>query len=468
MYGFSFKEYVARAVEVVSDWQSRFSRYTVDPSLHVSADDFERAFTAFVERIYNTYPFFHPLYAGQMLKPPHPAAVVGYFVAMQMNPNNHALDGGPETGAMEKEVVAELAGMVGYDEHLGHLTSSGTIANLEALWIARELAPGKSIAFSSQSHYTHARMCGVLSASTVEVPADNAGRMDVKALRALLLSENIGTVVVTLGTTSLGALDPLDEILEMREEYGFRVHVDAAYGGFFNLLTQDDPETALVPPNVFHAIRNADSFVVDPHKHGLQPYGCGCILFRDPTVGRFYKHDSPYTYFTSDDLHLGEISLECSRAGAAAAALWLTLRLFPLRGDRGLGAVLRQCREAALEWAELLRTSEEFYLVTEPELDIVAFFPKSDTPSASNISSRTRAMFDSAMDAFPEPIFLSLLRLPVSMLQSRYPEIIADEDEVAVLRSVLMKPEHRAYVPVIHQRLCTLYENLPVDIPRDK
>ena len=61
----------------------------------------------------------------------------------------------------------------------------------------------------------------------------------------------------------------------------------------------------------------------------VQPFGCGAVLFRDPSVGRFYQHDSPYTYFTSDELHLGEISLECSRAGAAAAALWLTFRLLP-------------------------------------------------------------------------------------------------------------------------------------------
>ena len=51
-------------------------------------------------------------------------------------------------------------------------------------------------------------------------------------------------------------------------------------------------------------IGKVDSIVIDPHKHGLQPYGCGCVLFSDPGVGRFYKHDSPYTYFSSPDLHL--------------------------------------------------------------------------------------------------------------------------------------------------------------------
>ena len=137
----------------------------------------------------------------------------------------------------------------------------------------------------------------------------------------------MGTVVVTMGTTALGSVDPLPEILELRERYGFRVHLDAAYGGYFRLIAAelDAPVRA-----AYEAMDRADSIVVDPHKHGLQPYGCGCVLFRDASVGRFYKHDSPYTYFSSKELHLGEISLECSRAGAAAVALWATQRLLPL------------------------------------------------------------------------------------------------------------------------------------------
>ncbi len=93
----------------------------------------------------------------------------------------------------------------------------------------------------------------------------------------------------------------LDEILELKERYGFRVHVDAAYGGYFTLIAEALEEPAR---RAYAAMEQADSIVIDPHKHGLQPYGCGCVLFRDPAVGRFYKHDSPYTYFTSKELHL--------------------------------------------------------------------------------------------------------------------------------------------------------------------
>src|SRR4051794_21590026 len=101
------------------------------------------------------YPFHHPRYAGQMLKPPHPVAIAAYAAAINVNTNNHALDGGPATSAMEVEAVQWLARMFGFPaDALGHLTASGTIANLEALWIARELRPRPGGGYRAQPHYT--------------------------------------------------------------------------------------------------------------------------------------------------------------------------------------------------------------------------------------------------------------------------------------------------------------------------
>ena len=113
------------------------------------------------------------------------------------------------------------------------------------------------------------------------------------------------------------------------------------------------------------------------------------VLFADPAVGRFYVHDSPYTYFSSDELHLGEISLECSRAGAAAAALWLTLEVLPLTAA---GDPRNQIHVAT-------------YAVT-----------------AAQAHARTLGLRE-------------------------------DVDAARILRSVIMKPESATEIPAIHARL---------------
>ncbi|MCU7722831.1 aminotransferase class V-fold PLP-dependent enzyme [Actinoplanes sp. KI2] len=437
--------WLTAAVAANNDWAKSYGSFEPRPALAVDDAEFAAAFGRFVERLADNYPFFHPRYAGQMLKPPHPAAVVGYLTAMLINPNNHALDGGPATAAMEREVVQQLAAMFGYDTHLGHLTTSGTIANLEALYVARELHPGKGIAYSTEAHYTHGRMCRVLGVDGHAVPVDDRGRMDLDALEELLRSHEIGTVVLTAGTTGLGAVEPVHEALALRDRYGVRIHVDAAYGGFFALLAG----TLGIPAEPWRAVARADSIVVDPHKHGLQPYGCGAVLFRDPTVGRFYLHDSPYTYFTSEELHLGEISLECSRAGAAAAGLWLTFQLLPPTGD-GLGRVLAAGRRAALRWAELIESSGRLRLFQPPELDIVSYFAGT---SLTEIDEASRRIMQAGMTDAEDPIFLSTLRVGAERFARRHPAVSADADGARVLRSVLMKPESETYAEQLHRRI---------------
>src|SRR5690348_9701964 len=152
-------------------------------------------------RLRDNYPYFHPLYAGQMLKPPHPVARLAYGLAMWINPNNHALDGGRATSAMEKEAVAEIAAMFGWKEFLGHLCGGGTMANLEALWVASQAQPGKKILASEQAHYTHKRISAVLQLPFESVACDPRGRMDLNALKRGVERGDVGTVVATMGTT---------------------------------------------------------------------------------------------------------------------------------------------------------------------------------------------------------------------------------------------------------------------------
>jgi len=343
---------------------------------------------------------------------------------------------------MEKEAVAALAAMCGWETHLGHLTGGGTIANLEALWVANRLDPEGVIVASSQAHYTHSRISEVLKIAFESIPCDRRARLDIDALAQRFEGgrKRIGTVVATIGTTAAGAVDPLPALIALRERYGFRIHADAAYGGYFRLAGNLAPEVR----RAYELLPQVDSIVVDPHKHGLQPYSCGCILFKDPAVGSFYKHDSPYTYFSSRELHLGEISLECSRAGAAAVGLWATQRLLPLQRDGEFARGLEAGREAALELYERLQADTRFVTAFPPELDIVIWAPRAASVSAS--SQLAQRIF---AEAERRHLYLALANLPVMFFDLEAAGMKADTDTITCLRSVLMKPEHRQWLEEI-------------------
>ena len=318
------------------------------------------------------------------------------------------------------------------------------MANMEALWISGKLNPGKKVVASDQAHYTHSRISDVLGLDFQSIPCDDKARMDVSALRKVLDGGDVGTVVATIGTTGTGSVDPLLEILELKKEYGFRLHADAAYGGYFGLTDNLDTHAR----NVYDHLVEVDSIVVDPHKHGLQPYGCGCVLYCDPGVGKYYKHESPYTYFTSSELHLGEISLECSRAGASAVALWATQKLLPMEKGGEFAVDLAKGREAALVLYEKIESDECFRTIFPPELDIVVWAP--DGSSASQISERSEQVFNAAAG---ENLHLATFKYPTSLLQEKWADVDLDQQYVTCLRSCLMKPEHLDWVERIWELL---------------
>ena len=397
------------------------------------AEKIEKIILDTAEIMKNNYPYFHPYYAGQMIKPPHPIARLAYMLSLWINPNNHALDGGRASSQLEKEAVAEIAKLFGWDNFLGHLTGGGTMANMEALWISGKTKPDKKIVASEQAHYTHKRISDVLGLRFQSVPCDEKARLDIPSLKQILNKGDVGTVVATVGTTGTGSVDSLPEILELKEQYDFRLHADAAYGGYFILANNLHPDTQ----RAYDCLNKVDSIVIDPHKHGLQPYGCGCILYKNPNVGKFYKHDSPYTYFTSPELHLGEISLECSRPGASAVALWATQKLLPLVPNEEFAQGLSKARDAALALYEKIISDGRFKTIFPPELDILVWAPNGD--SASQISKRTEEIFHAAAE---DNLHLATFKYPSSLLKDKWTDVIFDQQDVTCLRSCLMKPEH--------------------------
>jgi glutamate/tyrosine decarboxylase-like PLP-dependent enzyme len=442
-----------KLVRELDQWRESYGSESHSGAGHLDPAEIAKNAENLAEKLKGNYPFHHPQYAGQMLKPPHPAAWLAYALTMTINPNNHALDGGPPTSEMEKEVVRSLALMIGYgDNHLGHLTSGGTIANLEALFVAREIHPGKAVAATTNAHYTHSRMCRVLNCDFIEIPVDPFGVPDLDFIRKH--ASEIGTIVVTMGTTGLGFVEPLSDIIDIARDSGIRIHADAAYGGFFKLISDDLPSSGH-----WLCLSECDSIVIDPHKHGLQPYGCGSVLYKDAAVGTYFKHDSPYTYFTSDELHLGEISIECSRAGAAAAALWTTLQLLPLT-KKGLGSILSATRKATHRLTERVSNEPGWQIISEPQLDILGYFIEPESKKLSELNHLNKKLFRIGMESRTDGFHLSLFRLDANRFTSMFPDYEPDCAEAVILRSVLMKEEHSSFADELADRLFTTAQNL--------
>ena len=436
------KETIEILKRALTKLEHEFKLPEIPEAADLDYEKIESILSETADKLKDNFPYFHPLYAGQMLKPPHPIARAAYMLSMWINPNNHALDGGKASSQMEKEAVSEIAKMFGWDEHLGHLTGGGTMANLEALWISGKLHPNKIIVGSDQAHYTHQRISDVSKLPFKKIKSTNCGQMDINDLENILREEKVGTVVVTIGTTGTGSVDPLYQIIELQKKYKFRIHADAAYGGYFTLADNLQKETS----KNYELLSEVDSIVIDPHKHGLQPYGCGCILFKDPSVSKFYYHDSPYTYYSSEEIHLGEISLECSRPGASAVGLWATQKLLPLEKNGEFAKEISKCRDAAKQIVQKINNDDRFKLILEPELDIVVWYIRAK--STQKISDLSRKFFK---EAEKNNLFLSLLNIPSSKIN--LDNVLINSENVTCSRSCLMKPEHLNWVEELWNRI---------------
>jgi tyrosine decarboxylase / aspartate 1-decarboxylase len=147
-------------------------------------------------------------------------------------------------------------------------------------------------------------------------------------------------------------------------------------------------------------------------------------------------------------LHLGEISLECSRPGASAAALWATQKLLPLVKEGEFAQRLARSRSAALALHEKIKSDNRFVTALVPELDIVVFAPSA--ASVTEISKKSRAIFAAAAE---RGLHLAVADLPASFFPTLPTTVQRDRETISCLRSVLMKPEHLDWIDRIWQIL---------------
>ena len=313
----------------ISAGGTEYPPFEPHPALDMPEERMEAAFAELAERLRDNYPFFHPRYAGQMLKPPHPAAVVGLPGGDARQPQQPRARRRPGDGADG----ARGRGAAGRDVRLRRASTSAT---------------SRRAARSPTSRRCSSRASCTRSAASPTAPRPLHARADVRPAR-----RRPGHPVPVDAARADG---PRRAGRAAGRRSGRHRGGDGRHDGARRHRARARDPGRRRPPRrarprrrgVRRLLRAAGGRRTGSRREpwrgdrarataswstrtstGSSPTVAAQCCFADPSVGRFYLHDSPYTYFTSDELHLGEISLECSRAGASAAALWLTFQVLP-------------------------------------------------------------------------------------------------------------------------------------------
>ncbi|MFZ2961225.1 MAG: pyridoxal-dependent decarboxylase [Candidatus Ozemobacteraceae bacterium] len=451
----------------------------------------------------HSMPWFSPRYLGHMTTDTLMAANLAYMLSILYNPNNCAYEGSPATTPLEIEVGKQLARLFAYDPQKawGHITSGGTVANYEGIWIARnlktiplalkEVAPdlvsgmsdwellniptkgildlldqakssgrfdavrqassrGKGmrpfevgkILVPESKHYSWTKavdILGIGQQNLISIKVKNDYRMDIAHLKqsidgCISRKEPILAVVAVMGSTEEGAVDEVHHVADLRREYeeqgiSFYFHIDAAYGGYARSVFMDKNdnfmdyeslkttlhEQAIISRAVawpdkdvydaFHAMNQADSITVDPHKMGYVPYAAGAFILKDKRVLDLISYFAAYVFEKNDDnpMLLGSYILEGSKSGAVVAAVWAAHQVVPLNLC-GYGELIGRSIAGAHNFYNSLleigsfKAGKNSYIVkplTKPDLNIVVFsFNREGNKSLKEMNALNNAIYE--------------------------------------------------------------------------
>ncbi len=305
---------------------------------------------------------------GSMCTCPHPVGLRAYQMFLESNLGDPGLFKG--TKAMEDEVITLLGDLLGKQDIHGHIITGGTEANIMAMRAARNFAkqenPGikdPEIIVPKSAHFSFKKAADMLCLNIMEAKLDSDYKVDITSIEEML-SENTVAVVAVAGTTELGKVDPVEDISNICLENNIYLHVDAAFGGYsIPFLTEMGYEF----PKFDFRLKGVCSITIDPHKMGLAPIPTGGILFREKKYLDAMSIETPY--LTEDR----QSTIVGTRTGASTAATWALIKYL---GREGYKKVSNQC----MEITKLLYTGiieSGFEVVTEPQLNIVAFRSKS-------------------------------------------------------------------------------------------
>jgi len=400
------------------DLSDLFSKISVPKDPMMEEDHVERYMDTLVDSVVNdAVNTASPSMIGHM------TSSLPYFMrplsrlVTTMNQNVVKTETGNTTTFLEREAVAQLHSQLYrkdaafYEEHaqdpktvLGVFTSGGTLANVTALWVARNMALGPkaseelsdgsmgevfdgveveglpaALAYhgykgavvigSALLHYSMGKAMGVLGLGTkslVQIPFDEDFRVRIDLLEAALEDYSQRNILVVgviglAGGTETGSIDNLEEIARLSKKYGTHFHVDAAWGGpcIFSRKHQ----------GMLKGIECADSVTLDGHKQLYMPMGCGLCFFKDPGMIMSVRKTAKYI-IREDSYDLGKFTLEGSRP-ANAVYLHSNLNILGIKGYEIL--VDKSIRTATYMVKQIEASNGWFQPILKPMTNIILY-----------------------------------------------------------------------------------------------
>ncbi|MFA6814469.1 MAG: aminotransferase class V-fold PLP-dependent enzyme [Patescibacteria group bacterium] len=320
---------------------------------------------------------FNTRFMGQIHPQGNKIAILSKVIAGFMNNNTVVKEVSPVESQMEFFITKRVAGWFGYnkDEFSGNLTTGGTTANLEALWVARTKVLQKNpnikkmyIFVNDMAHYSIDKAADLLGKRVEIVRTPMQGyKTDVVALQKLLQQKSaeknsaLMAIVAIAGETETGEVDDLNTMASLSKKYKTHFHVDAAYGGPF-VLSREKAR--------FKGIENADSITIDPHKMLYLSYGSGMVLFKNKKehalIENGMRNRARYLIRKNSDRNLGMARIEGSMSSEGAISTWATIKLL---GEEGLSIILNHTLDLTQYAYEQIKKYKILKSINKPELN---------------------------------------------------------------------------------------------------
>lgn len=325
----------------------------------------------------------HPGYIGHMDSIPTTLSLVGDFLVAALNNNMLSVEMSPVFSRLETLVLRQLAIRFGLGAAAGGvLVSGGSLANLQALTVARNVAFGavatgvvglamQPVFFVSEVAHTSmqkaAMMMGLGADAAIPLRTNANSQVDIADLTAKLaqaksLGQQPFAIVATAGTTVTGNVDPIEEMGAIARSHNLWFHVDAAYGGA--VIFGDEHRSLLA------GIDQADSITFNPQKWLYVAKTCATVLFkRFDILKTHFRIQAPYMGDDAEWPNLGELTVQGTRH-PDILKLWLSLQHIGIAGYRD---IILHSYSLTAAFVQRVNTRSYLQLASQPQMNLVCF-----------------------------------------------------------------------------------------------